>query len=424
MSDVTLIDSEVQKLLRNGIVWENHACMPLRPGDTSFLPQLERVRASGINVISLNVSFDVVDSNDAFKVLATFRHWVRQHPGRYVLADSVADIEAAKASGHLAVIFDIEGGNAVAAHPGLVEIFYRLGVRWMLFAYNKNNTLGGGCMDDDTGLTAYGRQIIDELERVGMVLCCTHVGHRTAREAMEYCRNPVIFSHSNPSAVYAHARNIPDDLMVACAKSGGVVNINGVGIFLGNGPKGMGDASTETLLRHILRRSIDRSSACGPGPRLCVRRQRTRGIHQEQPGEISGHLRGRAPMCRSNRSAFPLSRNGCSKWATAIRTCRESWGRTICAWRAKSGANASAARGGLGRSGGWRRCWVRWLLPLLVHARYPDGNDTQQFNAPPAAAAVFGIEGSANLRVLSLWWAISNSRAAPAGVAFDFNNNE
>jgi len=251
MSDVTLIDSEVQKLLRNGIVWENHACMPLRPGDTSFLPQLERVRAAGINVISLNVSFDVVDPNDAFKVLATFRHWVRQHPERYVLADSVADIEAAKASGHLAVIFDIEGGNAVAAHPGLVEIFYRLGVRWMLFAYNKNNTLGGGCMDDDTGLTAYGRQIIDEMERVGMVLCCTHVGHRTAREAMEYCRNPVIFSHSNPSAVYAHARNIPDDLMVACAKSGGVVNINGVGIFLGKGPKGMGDESTETLLRHI-----------------------------------------------------------------------------------------------------------------------------------------------------------------------------
>jgi membrane dipeptidase len=71
------------------------------------------------------------------------------------------------------------------------------------------------------------------MERVGMVLCCTHVGHRTAREAMEYARNPVIFSHSNPSAVYAHVRNIPDDLMRMCAAKGGVVNINGVGMFLG-----------------------------------------------------------------------------------------------------------------------------------------------------------------------------------------------
>ena len=241
----------IHSLLARTLVWDNHACMPLRPGDDSFLPQLERVRAARVDVISLNISFDVVDPNDAFKVLATFRNWIRVHPDRYMLANTVADIEAAKASGKLAVFFDIEGGNAVAAHPGLVEVFYRLGVRWMLFAYNKNNKLGGGCMDEDIGLTAYGRQIIDEMERVGMVLCCTHVGHRTAREAMQYSRNPVIFSHSNPSAIYPHVRNIPDDLMIACAKSGGVVNINGVGIFLGKDAAGRGDNRSETLLRHI-----------------------------------------------------------------------------------------------------------------------------------------------------------------------------
>jgi membrane dipeptidase len=246
-----MISKLAEELLKKTVVWDNHACMPLRPGDTSFLPQLERVRNAGINIISLNVSLDVTDPNDAFQVIATFRHWVRQNAEHYVLADTVRDIESAKRTGRLAVIFDIEGGNAVAAHPGLVEIFYRLGVRWMLFAYNKNNKLGGGCMDDDIGLTAYGRQIIDEMERVGMVLCCTHIGHRTAREAIEYSRKPVIFSHSNPSAIYPHVRNIPDDLMKACARSGGVVNINGVGMFLGNGPEGIGDDSTETVVRHI-----------------------------------------------------------------------------------------------------------------------------------------------------------------------------
>lgn len=245
------ISDRTQKLLQRTVLWDNHACMPLRPGDVSFLPQLKRVRESGIDVICLNVSFDVVDPRDAFAVLATFRHWISQHSEHYTLVDTVADIEAAKAQGRLAVMFDIEGGNAVSAHPGLVEIFYRLGVRWMLFAYNKNNKLGGGCMDEDSGLTEYGRQIIDEMERVGMVLCCTHIGHRTAREAIEYARNPVIFSHSNPSAVYQHVRNIPDDLMIACARSGGVVNINGVGMFLGKGANGQGDNSTETLLRHI-----------------------------------------------------------------------------------------------------------------------------------------------------------------------------
>jgi membrane dipeptidase len=245
------ISARTAALLQRTICWDNHACMPLRPGDTSFLPQLERLRHAGISVVSLNVSFDVVDPNDAFPVLATFRHWIAAHPEHYLLVETVADIEAAKKDGRLGVMFDIEGGNAVAAHPGLVEIFYRLGVRWMLLAYNKNNKLAGGCMDDDQGLTAYGRQIIDEMERVGMVLCCSHVGHRTAREAMEYSRNPVNFSHSNPSAVYAHARNIPDDLMLACAKRGGVVNINGVGMFLGKEQNGRADNSTDAILRHI-----------------------------------------------------------------------------------------------------------------------------------------------------------------------------
>lgn len=241
----------VEALLRSTIVWDNHACMPLRPGDVTFLPQLERVRGSRIDVVSLNVSFDVIDANDAIRMIATFRHWILARDDRYLLAESVADIERAKASGRLAVFFDIEGGNAVAAHPGLVEVFYRLGVRWMLLAFNRSNKLGGGCMDRDEGLTSYGRQIIEEMDRVGMVLCCSHVGSRTAMEAMEHSGNPVIFSHSNPSGVFAHVRNISDDLMRACAAAGGVVNINGVGIYLGRTAGGRGDNSTETLLRHI-----------------------------------------------------------------------------------------------------------------------------------------------------------------------------
>jgi membrane dipeptidase len=247
----SMTPKNTKDLLSRAILWDNHACMPLRPGDITFLPQLERVRKAGINVISLNVSFDVVDPHEAFGILATFRHWINEHREHYALVESVFDIEIAKAQGRLAVVFDIEGGNAVAENPGLVEVFYRLGVRWMLFAYNKNNKLGGGCMDDDTGLTDYGRKIIREMEHVGMVLCCTHVGHRTAREAIEYSKNPVIFSHSNPSAVYPHVRNIPDDLMRACASTGGVVNINGVGIFLGKDARGCADNSTETLIRHI-----------------------------------------------------------------------------------------------------------------------------------------------------------------------------
>jgi membrane dipeptidase len=241
-----MISNEAATLLTRTVVWDNHACMPLRPDDESFLPQLARHKAAGVNLVSLNVTFDLHPPETAFAMLASFRHWIAKHAYDYVVAESVSDIEAAKRDGKLAVVFDVEGGRAVEAHPGLVEVLYRLGVRWMLIAYNKNNRLGGGCQDKDSGLTDYGRLIIDEMERVGMVLCCSHTGYRTAREAIDYSKNPVIFSHSNPRALRDHERNIPDDLMRACAATGGVVNLSGIGIFLGEN-----DNSTATLLRHI-----------------------------------------------------------------------------------------------------------------------------------------------------------------------------
>jgi membrane dipeptidase len=117
----------------------------------------------------------------------------------------------------------------------------------MLIAYNRGNLVGGGCHDDiDSGLTAFGRAVLDEMARVGMVVCCTHTGPRTTLDVMAYSKKPVIFSHSNPRALHDHQRNITDEAMRACAATGGVVGINGVGIFLGDN-----DIRTETVVRHI-----------------------------------------------------------------------------------------------------------------------------------------------------------------------------
>jgi membrane dipeptidase len=144
------------------------------------------------------------------------------------------------------VSFDIEGANAVADQISLVQLYYDLGVRWMLLAYNSNSAAAGGCQDDDCGLTDFGRRLIDEMTRVGMVVCCSHLGSRSAQEVLEYAPGPVIFSHSNPSAVRPHPRNISDALMRACAAKDGVVGINGVGPFLGDN-----DTRSETFVRHV-----------------------------------------------------------------------------------------------------------------------------------------------------------------------------
>lgn len=106
--------------------------------------------------------------------------------------------------------------------------------------------MAGGCLDDDAGLTSFGRQVLDEMARVGMVPCCSHTGWKSARDVLSHVAAPVIFSHSNAHAVYEHPRNIPDDLIKACAASGGVVGVNGIGSFLGDN-----DNSTETWFRHL-----------------------------------------------------------------------------------------------------------------------------------------------------------------------------
>lgn len=216
------------------LVWDNHACLPLRPHDLSFLPALERHRAAGTHVVMVNVGYGDDGIEQHLRMLATFRAWIAAHSDRFRVIESIDDISRARVAGQLAIGFDIEGANAVADQVNLVGVYRDLGVRWMLLAYNRNNRAGGGCQDTDTGLTPFGRELLEELAAQGVVACCSHTGYLTARQAIDASPTPVIFSHSNPRALADHPRNIPDDLIVACAARGGVIGINGIGLFLGD----------------------------------------------------------------------------------------------------------------------------------------------------------------------------------------------
>src|SRR5262245_11595394 len=175
------------------------------------------------------------------------RRFIFAHPDEFVLVVRASDIARAKAAGKLAIFFDVEGGYAMGDQLAILQLYADLGVRWMLLVYNTKNRIGSGVHDAvDEGLTAFGRQAIAEMDRVGLVKCLTHTGYRTARDVLEVTQKPVLFSHSNPRALRDHPRNIPDDLIVSCAKTGGVVCLNGVGIFLGDN-----DVRTETLAAHV-----------------------------------------------------------------------------------------------------------------------------------------------------------------------------
>jgi membrane dipeptidase len=225
-----MISQQAQRIHNNSIVWDTHACFPLNPN--SDLTELKRYSDSGVNFVSLNIGMDMDSFETIMQVAARFRSYIASHPEKYILALTVQDILKAKETGKLAIAFDLEGSEPLLGNLNMISFYYDVGVRQMLLAYNKDNRASGGCMEGHIGLTDFGKDVIREMNRVGMVVDVSHMGYRATMDAFEVSTKPVIFSHSNPKVLRDHARNISDEQIKACAQTGGVIGINGIGDFL------------------------------------------------------------------------------------------------------------------------------------------------------------------------------------------------
>lgn len=232
-------------LPNEAIVWDQHACLPIDP-DTNFEVVQRHLRA-GFTYVSLNVGYAPHGLAEAITVLSSFRHHVLADPDNYILVRTVDDIIAAKRTGRLGIAFDLEDTNPLEGRVELVQTYYDLGVRSMLMTYNSHNLAGFGCHDDPKGgLTDFGRAVVQEMNRVGMMVDAAHCSFRTSMDLFETSSAPVIISHAAMRAIHDHERNVTDDQVRACAATGGIIGICGIGIFLGDN-----DISTETLVRHI-----------------------------------------------------------------------------------------------------------------------------------------------------------------------------
>lgn len=233
--------------LRDGILSD----ILLGPPPVGLQEHLEARIKTGFSYISLSMAGDAEASPAAvYARLAKVRHEMSERSDKIALVDSVADIRAAKKSNKLAINFHFQGSEAVGRDLANVGAFYKLGVRWMLMAYNFQNNVGTGCIEaqkNDIGLSQFGKDLIAEMNRVGMMVDCSHSGYRTTMDAMSLSTKPCIFSHSNPRALFDHPRNIKDDQIKLCAQGGGVIGINGVGNFMGE-PK---EVSLDTVVRQI-----------------------------------------------------------------------------------------------------------------------------------------------------------------------------
>ncbi len=235
------------KLHADALIWDNTV-----PWSGFGRPELKRNAlshhiASGADFVSVTVATDGQTVEQTIEIIANERKYFLSRPELFRLCETVDDIFAAKSECRLGVNFNFQGTNAFNRDVGLVELYYKLGVRHALLAYNQKNHVGDGCHErSDGGLSRFGIALIAEMNRVGMIVDCSHTGYKTSMEAFECSKAPVIFSHANTRAVWDHERNITDDQIDACARTGGVIGANGIGLFLGRN-----DASTDLLLRHI-----------------------------------------------------------------------------------------------------------------------------------------------------------------------------
>jgi membrane dipeptidase len=162
-----------------------------------------------------------------------------RHPDGMMMAYSVADIEGANKERKLAALMGIEGGHSIETDIHLLRDFYRLGVRYMTLSWSNTNEWAdsSGDIEDPkvqhhNGLTDFGKQVVLEMNRLGMMVDVSHVSDKTFWDTIAVTKAPVIASHSSARALSHHPRNMTDEMLQAVAKNGGVVQVNFYSAFI------------------------------------------------------------------------------------------------------------------------------------------------------------------------------------------------
>jgi membrane dipeptidase len=162
------------------------------------------------------------------------RAMIARYPDALELALTAADVERIFASGRVASLLGAEGGHAIAGSLGALRMLYALGVRYMTLTHNMNVGWADSATDEPQagGLTDFGRDVVREMQRIGMLVDLSHTSPATMRDALDVAAAPVIFSHSSARAVCDNPRNVPDDVLARLAANGGVCMVTFVPGFV------------------------------------------------------------------------------------------------------------------------------------------------------------------------------------------------
>ncbi len=249
------VSKKAQEIQNSAIVIDTHADTPQRfldenydiastdPKDHGHI-SLDKAKAGNLGAEFFSIWVDPDTNRGHFArhtldLIDSVYEQAAHHPDRMMMAFSVADIEHAHRQHKLAALLGIEGGHSIENDIRLLRDFYRLGVRYMTLSWSNTNEWAdsSGDINDPkiehhNGLTEGGKQIVQEMNRLGMLVDISHVADKTFYDAIAISKAPLIASHSSARALTNHPRNMTDDMLRAVAKNGGVVQVNFYSAFI------------------------------------------------------------------------------------------------------------------------------------------------------------------------------------------------
>jgi membrane dipeptidase len=234
---------------------ENYDIGSTDPRDTDFI-SLDKARAGHLDAVFFSIWADPARFKGRFRkrtldLIDSVYAQAARHPDRMTMCFSADDIRRAREQGKLAALLGIEGGHSIENDLSILRDFYRLGARYMTLTWNNTNDWADSSGDAESpdvvhhnGLTDFGRQVVLEMNRIGMMVDISHVSDKTFWDVLAVTKAPVIASHSSSRSLVDIPRNLTDDMLRAVAHNGGVVNVAFASSFVD------GDFNREAYAQH------------------------------------------------------------------------------------------------------------------------------------------------------------------------------
>ncbi|HMC59187.1 MAG TPA: dipeptidase, partial [Candidatus Solibacter sp.] len=297
-------DAEVMRVHKSAILIDTHndvtsatvAGLDLGKPNTDHMTDLPRMKKGGMGaqIFAVYVAASYVEGNHAanrtLQMIDTVRRdIIEKYPGDFLFATTAADIRRARKEHKIAALLGIEGGHAIEDSLRLLRRYYDEGVRYMTLTHSNSNhwaDSSGDSNQPNNGLSPFGKEVVAEMNRLGMIVDISHVSDKTFWDALEVSRAPIFASHSSCRAISPAPRNMTDEMMAALGKKHGVIQINFSCDFL-NADVFKADAANQEKMRAIRDRLIQKYSSDPQGLRRAM---------QEARAQVGGGTEKRATL--------------------------------------------------------------------------------------------------------------------------------